>query len=115
MEETRAEKRVAVSVRLDKNEHELLKMRVKETGFSTINGYIRKIALNGYIINFDTTAILEPTRLIRNISSSINQIAARVNSINSIYADDIDELKSQYDKLLQNISVITDYMRKLED
>ena len=92
-------KRVNVSVRFPKNEHEQLLKRVDDAGFSTINSYIRKMALNGYIIKLDLDPILEPVKLIRNIASNVNQIAVRVNSTDNIYAEDVAELKENYSQL----------------
>ena len=115
MKKEEKNKRINVSVRLTNDEHEQLKKLVNEAGFSTINSYIRKMSLNGYIIKLDLTSILEPIKLMRNISSNMNQIATRINSTNNIYADDIVELKENYEHLSKSISEIISYFRKLEE
>jgi len=109
------EKRLNVSVRFTKNEHEHLRKCVEEAGFRTINGYIRKMALNGYIIKLDLKPILEPVKLMRNIASSINQISMRVNSTGNIYAEDVAELKGKYDSLSKSVAEILAYISRLEE
>ncbi len=115
MEKEENNKRINVSVRFSKQEHEQLKECVGEAGFSTINSYIRKMALNGYIIRLDLTAILEPVKLMRNISSNVNQISMRINSTNNIYAEDVAELKENYGQLVESVSEIISYIRKIEE
>ena len=109
------DKKVGVMIRFNKEEHEKLKKRVNEAGLKTINGYIRKMALQGYIIKLDLEPIFEPVKLISNISNNINQIAARVNATNNIYEEDVTDLKERYDELVISVSKIVAYIAKLED
>ena len=115
MKQEKNNKRVNVSVRFPKNEHEQLLKRVDDAGFSTINSYIRKMALNGYIIKLDLSPILEPVKLMRNISNNINQISTRINSTNNIYTEDIAELKEKYSQLAESVVEIVGYIRRLEE
>ena len=107
--------KIVFSVRFTPEEYSQLKECMSRAGFGTMNAYIKKMSLNGYIINLDLEAILEPIKLMRNISSNINQIATRVNSTNNIYAEDIAELKEKYQQLSKNISEIVTYISRLEE
>ena len=84
-------------------------------GFATINGYIPKIALNGYIIKMDLGPILEPVKLMKNMSNNINQISMRVNSTDNIYAEDVAELRENYKQLEKSVSKILTYISHLEE
>ena len=42
--------------------------------------YLRKMAIDGYIIQLDYTAIKEQTAEIQKVGVNVNQIARRVNS-----------------------------------
>jgi len=55
--------------------------------------YLRKIAIDGYIVQVDHSDIKAMTAEIQKIGVNINQIARRVNSTGSVYQEDIDELK----------------------
>ena len=107
------EKNVRFSVRFTQEQYIKLHERMSETGFKTMNSYIKKMALNGYIINLDLEPIAEPIKLMRNISSNINQISARVNSTDNVYAEDVEELKDHYSQLAGCVSEIMSYISKL--
>lgn len=98
----------------DAEYEQLIKMK-DMTGIQTVTHYLRKMALNGYIINFDLKTILEPIKLMRNISNNVNQITARVNSTNNIYAEDITELKEKYGELSNSVSKIMNYFSELDE
>lgn len=54
---------------------------------------LRKMAIDGYIIQVDHTDIKAMTAEIQKIGVNINQIAKRVNATGSAYQEDIDEIK----------------------
>lgn len=103
------------SVRFSAEEYTKLKENMDIAGVGTINSYIRKMALNGYIINIDLKTIMEPVRLMRNIAASMNQVAARVNSTGSIYAEDMAEFTEKYEQLTARVSEIIGYISRLEE
>jgi hypothetical protein len=89
-------------------ERELIgeKMRLLDT--DNLSAYMRKMAIDGYIINADWTDIKAMTSEIQKIGVNVNQIAKRVNSFGSIYAADIDELKEALSEIwrLQRLSLL---------
>jgi hypothetical protein len=103
------------SVRFSAEEYAKLKENMETAGFGTMNSYIRKMALDGYIINLDLKAIMEPVKLMRNIAGSMNQIAARINATGSIYAEDTAELTEKYGQLALSVSKIVGYISRLEE
>ena len=68
---------------------------MKQLGTSQIGAYLRKMAIDGYVINFDTTDIKTFSKELQKIGRNINQIAKRVNSTNSIYREDIEEIRER--------------------
>lgn len=107
--------KIRFSIRFTPEEYSKLKEYMSMAGFGTMNAYIRKMALNGYIINLDLEAILEPVKLMRNIASNINQISTRVNSTDNIYAEDVAELREKYGQLAKSVSEIVSYISRLEE
>lgn len=55
---------------------------------------LSKMAIDGYIINLDYSDIKQITAEIQKMSNSFNQIAKRVNSSDSIYKGDIEDIKA---------------------
>ena len=80
-------------------EAELIKERMAQTGVANLSAYLRKMAVDGYVIQLDLSDIRELVSLLRRTSNSLNQLTKRVHETGNIYADDIEELRKSYDKL----------------
>ena len=70
-------------------------------GITNRGEYLRRMALTGYVIRVDYSDIRELSRLLRNATSNLNQISRRVNETGSIFADDIRDLRGNYEILRQ--------------
>jgi predicted RNase H-like nuclease (RuvC/YqgF family) len=84
---------------LNDTELEELTRRVKLLGLRNREAFIRKMVLDGYIINLDLSHSIELNRLIRNISNNINQITKRCNESGSAYENDVRELHAEVNAL----------------
>ena len=80
-------------------ERRLIEHKMSLVPTNQIGAYLRKMAIDGYIIYTDTKDIRAMNKELQRIGRNINQIAKRVNSTSSIYMTDIEELKED----LQNI------------
>lgn len=80
-------------------ERKLIEHKMSLVPTNQIGAYLRKMAIDGYIIYTDTKDIQVMNKELQRIGRNINQIAKRVNSTSSIYMTDIEELKED----LQNI------------
>lgn len=90
---------VQIKFWVTEEERELIKLRMSQLSTQRIGAYMRKMAINGLIIYTDMTDIKETNRELHSIGVNVNQIARRVNETNSIYKDDIAELKNYMDKI----------------
>ena len=84
-----------------------------EVGSINMSAYMRKMALNGYIIVLDLSDVKEVSRLLRINANNINQYAKRANETGSIYLEDIKDIKRGQEELwilmkeiLQRLSTI---------
>lgn len=92
-------KSVRVEFVMSEQEAELVKGRMAELGITNLSAYLRKMAVDGYIIHLDMSDIQEMIRLLRICSNNLNQYARRANETGSIYAADVDDLRSRLDIL----------------
>ena len=83
----------------DEAEAAVIRERVASTGAANFGAYIRKLAIDGLIINVDLSDVRDMVRLLRNIANNINQIAKRTNETRNFYAADVEELRRLYDTL----------------
>ncbi len=80
-------------------EKAVIQMRMELVGLTNMSTYLRKISMDGYLINVDYTYIKEMNAELSAIGRNINQIAARANSTGIIYADDIAEIKKKQEEI----------------
>lgn len=92
-------KSVRVEFVMSEQEAELVKGRMAELGITNLSAYLRKMAVDGYIIHLDMSDIQEMVRLLRICSNNLNQYARRANEAGSIYAADVDDLRTRLDSL----------------
>ena len=76
-----------------------------EAGISNAGAYVRKMALNGYILHVDLAPIKELISLQRRCSNNLNQIAVHAHTY-GVYPEEIDGLKRDYEKLWGQVSDI---------
>lgn len=92
-------KSVRVEFVMSEQEVELVKGRMAELGITNLSAYLRKMAVDGYIIHLDMSDIQEMIRLLRICSNNLNQYARRANEAGSIYAADVEDLRTRLDGL----------------
>lgn len=92
-------KSVRVEFVMSEAEAELVKERMAELGITNLSAYLRKMAVDGYIIHLDMGDIQEMIRLLRICSNNLNQYTRRANETGNIYAADIDDIRTRLDSL----------------
>ncbi|MBR3431380.1 MAG: plasmid mobilization relaxosome protein MobC [Clostridia bacterium] len=87
-------------------ERELIREKMDQLGTDNMGAYLRKIAIDGYVVNLDLPELRELTMLLRRSSNNLNQLTKRVHETARIYDADIEGLRAEYDKLLEAADVI---------
>ena len=80
-------------------EMELIRQKMAQFGTDNLSAYLRKMAVDGYIIHLDMSDIQEMIRLLRICSNNLNQYARRANETGSVYAADVEDLRARLDNL----------------
>ena len=78
---------------LSDDEQYILNTKFKASGMKSMSAFLRKLILYGYVYDVDYSYLRNYNTELGRISSSLNQIAKRVNSTGNIYPEDIDEVK----------------------
>ena len=82
-------------------EKALIEEKMKLIPTQRYGAYLRKMAIDGYIIYTDTANIKAFTSELQGIGRNINQIAKRLNSGAPAYEADIAEIKERLDQIWQ--------------
>jgi hypothetical protein len=80
-------------------EAQMIRERMRRIGISNIGAYLRKSAIDGYVVQLDLGGIKEFVTLLRRCSNNINQIAKYANTVGGVLPSDMALIKNQYFKL----------------
>ena len=97
---------VVMSFRVTPSEAKRIKDRMKDAGVRKPGAFLRKMAVDGYIIRLDLEELREATRLMRLTSNNVNQYAKKANETGSIYETDVKEIKKNQEGLWELLNGI---------
>ena len=92
---------VRIEFRVTEQERQLIQKKMEQLGTKNMGAYLRKMAIDGYIIKVDYTEQKKLAAAVSNVAANINQIGRRINSTGHFYADDITELKERQGEIWQ--------------
>ena len=95
-----------IEVRLTRDEKELIHERMKKIPTNNMSAFIRKMALNGYIVVLDLSDVKEAVRLLRINSNNLNQYAHKANATGKVYQEDIEQLKKQHEEIWEVMNTV---------
>ena len=101
---------VHLNVMVTPEEQALIAERMAEAGITNMGAYMRKMALNGYVLHADLSDIRELVALQRRCANNLNQVAIHVNTYGGIYPDEIKALQRDYADLW---GPLADLLKKL--
>ena len=87
---------VHLHVMLSEAERDQIQARMAEAGVRNMSAYVRKMALNGYVLHVDLSPVRELVSLQRRCSNNLNQVAVTANTYGGIYPEDIRTLQKDY-------------------
>ena len=82
-------------------EKRLIDEKMSQFPTKRYGAYLRKMAIDGYIIQVDTRDIKEMNKLLSAIGRNINQIAKRVNAGGPTYQADMEEIRERLEQIWQ--------------
>ena len=85
--------------RATEEEAALIRERMTESGITDMGAFARKMMIDGYHISLDLEEIRDMTAMLGRIGNNINQIARKVNTGGSLYAEDVQEIKNGMDEI----------------
>ena len=90
---------------VSENEHRIIKSKMAQLGTKNMGAYLRKMAIDGYIIKVDYTEQKKLAAAVNRVATNINQICRRINSTGHVYEDDVAELKARQAEIWELLKV----------
>ena len=106
---------IQVKFFVDATERDMIKKKMAQYGTINMSAYLRKMALDGYVVKLDIPELRELTSKMGRIANSENQIARRLNETGNIYEEDIEEIKRNQKEIYEGIRKILSSLSKIPE
>lgn len=81
------------------HERELIQLKMTQLGTGNMSTYLRKIAIDGYVIKLELPELKEIISLLRRSSNNLNQLTKRVHETGHIYDADLEDIIQNQERL----------------
>jgi hypothetical protein len=91
---------------VSEEERAQIQAKMDQVGTENLSAFLRKIAIDGYILKLDLPELREMISLLRRSSNNLNQIAKRLNETGRFYAADMEDILQRQEQLWQAANTI---------
>ena len=96
---TQRKREIPVFFMVTKHEKEMIEEKMAQLGTKNMSAYLRKMAIDGYVVRLDLSDIAALVSLLRRSSNNLNQYAKRAHETGSIYETDIEDVRQNFERL----------------
>lgn len=84
---------IGLYFKVSPEEMALIEQKMEQAGTANKRAYLRKMAVDGYVIRLNLGEMKELLRLLHSVSNNVNQIARRCNETGNLYGEDVEDLR----------------------
>ena len=95
------------------DERALLERKMRKAGTTNMGAYLRKMALDGYILRLDLPELKEMLSQLRYMGNNVNQIAKRANEVGVIDEMDIRGVSKRQERMLEQMARLLEKLSAL--
>ncbi|NBK80056.1 plasmid mobilization relaxosome protein MobC [bacterium D16-76] len=87
----------------------------QQNQLGTVNreAYLRKMALDGYVVKLDLPELKELVSLMRYSSNNLNQLTRKVHETGRVYDADLEDISQRQEQLWEGVQKILAQLSKL--
>jgi hypothetical protein len=90
---------VEVKFRVTPEERAMIEQKMQQFGTANMGAYLRKMALDGYVVKLDLPELGTMISLLRHTGNNINQLARRMNASGRAYETDMDDILQNQERI----------------
>ena len=105
---------IRVKTYLTEKELQKIYKRMAQMGTTNREAYMRKMAIDGYVIRLEIPELKEYVAMQRVHSKRFNEIAKRVNETGRLYPEDVAEMKEMISKSTAQMDLVLAEVNKLK-
>ena len=92
---------IQLHFRVTRREKEVIDQKMAQMGTKRLGVYLRKMAIDGYVVKLDLPEVRELVSLLRYAGNNLNQLTKVAHTTGNIYGEEIGRLKDQFGKVWQ--------------
>lgn len=104
---------VQLNFRVSPEELALIKQKMAQLGTENREAYLRKMALDGYVVRLELPELKELVSLMRRSSNNLNQLTRRVHETGRIYDADLEDISQRQEALWDGVHQVLTQLAKL--
>ena len=104
---------VQLNFRVSPEELALIEQKMAQLGTKNREAYLRKMALDGYVVRLELPELKELVSLMRYSSNNLNQLARRANETGRIYDADLEDISRRQEALWDGVHQVLTQLAKL--
>ena len=93
-------------------ELELIHQKMQQYGTENLSAYLRKMALDGYVVKLELPELKELVSLMRS-SNNLNQLTRKVHETGRVYDADLEDISQRQEQLWEGVREILTQLSKL--
>ena len=113
MSAPKRKREVQLNFRVSPEELALIEQKMAQLGTKNREAYLRKMALDGYVVRLELPELKEMVSLMRYSSNNLNQLARRVHETGRIYDADLEDISQRQEALWDGVHRILTQLAKL--
>ena len=113
MSAPKRKREVQLNFRVSPEELALIEQKMAQLGTKNREAYLRKMALDGYVVRLELPELKELVSLMRYSSNNLNQLARRAHETGRIYDADLEDISQRQDQLWAGVREILAQLAKL--
>lgn len=104
---------IQLNFRVSPEEQTLIEQKMSQFGTKNREAYLRKMALDGYVVHLELPELKELVSLMRRSSNNINQLTRRAHETGRIYNSDLKDISRRQEKIWVGVKEILIQLSKL--
>lgn len=104
---------VQVNFRVSPEELTLIEQKMAQLGTKNREAYLRKMAMDGYVVKLELPQLKELLSLMRYSSNNLNQLTRKVHETGRIYDADLEDISQRQEQLWESMREILTQLSKL--
>ena len=107
------EREIVKTIRLTPEEWSMIQQKMAQFGTKNLSAYLRKMAVDGYVVQLDLPELKELVSLMRYSSNNLNQLTRKLHETGRVYDADLEDISHRQEQLWDGVKEILAQLAKL--